>query len=130
MPHAEAAVDNGLIVEAARFATKWLQDATSQASSLTRAYEQCISNQILERLLINLDDKSGVILSPRKKEAAEARSALEQARKDKARVVILSSVAGAGSEKALTAKKLGADAMLAASRDLRVVAVAPDRFAG
>ncbi len=74
-------IDNGLIVEAARFATKWLQDATSQASSLTRAYEQCISNHILERLLINLDDKSGVIVSSRKKEAGEARSALEQARK-------------------------------------------------
>ncbi|SNX81972.1 related to nuclear pore complex protein Nup160 [Melanopsichium pennsylvanicum] len=74
-------IDNQLVIEAAKFATKWLQDATTEAASLTRANEQCISNHIIDTLLINLDDKTGTVVASRRPEAAEAMSALQQARK-------------------------------------------------
>ncbi|SPO21243.1 related to nuclear pore complex protein Nup160 [Ustilago trichophora] len=74
-------IDNQLVIEAARFATKWLQDATTQAVLLSRANEQYISNHIIDTLLVNLDEKTGTIVPSRRAEATQAKTALEQARK-------------------------------------------------
>ncbi|SPO20321.1 related to nuclear pore complex protein Nup160 [Ustilago trichophora] len=74
-------IDNQLIIEAAKFATKWLQDATTQAATLSRAHEQYISSHIIDTLLVNLDEKTGTIVPSRRAEAAQARNALQQARK-------------------------------------------------
>lgn len=74
-------IDNQLIVEAAQFAAKWLQDAAKQAGSLTRANEQFISNHIIDTLLVNLEEKTGTVVASRKEEAARAKKELEQARK-------------------------------------------------
>ncbi len=74
-------IDNQLIVEAAQFATKWLQTSASQANTLSRVNEQYISNHIIDTLLVNLDEKTGTVVASRKEEAAQAKSALEQARK-------------------------------------------------
>ncbi|SOV01435.1 related to nuclear pore complex protein Nup160 [Ustilago sp. UG-2017a] len=74
-------IDNELIVEAAHLATKWLQDATKQATSLTRANGQYISNHIIDTLLVNLDEKTGTVVASRREEAGKAKAELEQARK-------------------------------------------------
>lgn len=74
-------INNQLMIEAARFATEWLLEATAQTGTLTRANEQCISNHVIETLLVNLDDKAGTVKASRRQEAMQARTALQQARK-------------------------------------------------
>ncbi|SJX60691.1 related to nuclear pore complex protein Nup160 [Sporisorium reilianum f. sp. reilianum] len=74
-------IQHRLLVEAAAFATQWLQDATAQAGTLTRANEQYVSNHIIDTLLVNLDDKTGTVVASRRDEASRAKVALQQARK-------------------------------------------------
>lgn len=74
-------IDNQLLIEAAEFATKWLQTATLRAARLTRAHEQCISNHIIDTLLVNLDEKTGTVVASKRGQATKARAALQQARK-------------------------------------------------
>ncbi|TKY90866.1 hypothetical protein EX895_000864 [Sporisorium graminicola] len=74
-------IQHQLVVEAAQFATKWLQDATAEANSLTRAHEQYISNHIIDTLLVNLDAKTGTVVASKREQAAKAKVALQQARK-------------------------------------------------
>ncbi|CDS01320.1 related to nuclear pore complex protein Nup160 [Sporisorium scitamineum] len=74
-------VQHHLIIEAAHFATHWLQDATKQTTGLTRANEQYISNHIIDTLLVNLDDKTGTVVTSKREEAKKVKVALEQARR-------------------------------------------------